>query len=173
VHKVAVGALVRDGRVLLGYRSSKKRAYPSVWDLPGGVVEAGESELGALARELHEELGVQIATASASHLCRLTAGPAEERVRLSAWLVREWQGTPTNAAPDEHDDIGWFDLEELPSLALEPVRAALIDATRSKPGFMALSSTRACLPCPRLLVDFWYGGSRARLLSRCSAGRSL
>ncbi|SIN45041.1 NUDIX domain-containing protein [Micromonospora cremea] len=31
-----------------------KRAYPDVWDLPGGQVEAGESELQALAREMHE-----------------------------------------------------------------------------------------------------------------------
>ena len=42
--RVVVGALVRDGRVLLGQRSPSKRAYPDVWDLPGGVVEDGESE---------------------------------------------------------------------------------------------------------------------------------
>ena len=70
-------------------------------------MEAGESELGALARELHEELGVQIATASASHLCRLTAGPADEPALLSIWLVRRCQGTPTNVAPEEYDDVGW------------------------------------------------------------------
>ena len=99
MHEVALGALVRDGRVLLAHRSPNKRAYPGVWDLPGGVVEAGESELDALTRELHEELGVQIATGSASHLCRLTAGPADEPALLSAWLVRVWQGTPANVAP--------------------------------------------------------------------------
>lgn len=131
VHKVVVGALVRDGRVLLGYRSSNKRAYPNVWDLPGGLMEAGESELGALARELHEELGVQIATASASRLCRLTAGPADEPALLSAWLVRGWQGTPTNVAPEEHDDIGWFGLEELPPLTHVLVRTALVQAIES------------------------------------------
>ena len=56
--EVVVGALVRDGRVLLGHRRPDKRAYPDVWDLPGGVMEDGESELDALARELREELGV-------------------------------------------------------------------------------------------------------------------
>jgi 8-oxo-dGTP pyrophosphatase MutT (NUDIX family) len=94
-------------------------------------MEAGESELGALSRELHEELGVQIATASASHLCQITAGPAEESALLSAWLVREWHGTPANVAPEEHDDIGWFGMEELPPPAHAVVRRALVDAIRN------------------------------------------
>ena len=134
MHKVVVGALVRERRVLLVHRSPKKRAYPDVWDLPGGVIEFGESELGALTRELHEELGVQIATGSASHLCRVTAGPAEEPALLSAWLVRDWQGTPANVAPEEHDDIGWFGLQELPPPAHVVVRTALVEAMRSHRG---------------------------------------
>jgi 8-oxo-dGTP pyrophosphatase MutT (NUDIX family) len=132
--KVVVGALVREGRVLLGYRSPNKRANPGVWDLPGGVIEAGESELGALTRELHEELGVQVATGSASHLGRVTAGPAEGPILLSAWLVRDWQGTPANLAPEEHDDIGWFGLDELPPLVHVDVRTALVTAIRSHVG---------------------------------------
>ena len=58
-----------------------------------------ESRLGALARELQEELGVQIATGTVSLLSRLVAGPAAEPALLSAWLVPDWQGTPTNVAP--------------------------------------------------------------------------
>jgi len=134
MHKVVVGALLRGGQVLLGHRSRSKRAYPGIWDLPGGLMEAGESELGALTRELHEELGVQIATDSASHLCRVTAGPADEPALLSAWVVRDWQGTPTNVAIEEHDDIGWFGLEELPPLAHVLVRAALVLAMQSDRG---------------------------------------
>jgi 8-oxo-dGTP diphosphatase len=134
VHKVVVGALVRQDRILLVHRRPNKRARPNVWDLPGGVVEAGESELGALTRELHEELGVQIVTGSASHLGRLTAGPAEEPALLSAWLVRDWQGTPANVAPEEHDDIGWFGLEEMPPPPHVVVRSALVNAIRTNRG---------------------------------------
>ena len=126
MHEVVVGALVRDGRVLLVHRNAHKRAYPSVWDLPGGLVEAGESELGALERELQEELGVRMGTGSVSGLCRLEVGPADEPALLSAWLVREWHGTPANVAPEEHDGIGWFDLGDLPPLAHDVVRAALL-----------------------------------------------
>jgi 8-oxo-dGTP pyrophosphatase MutT (NUDIX family) len=125
---VVLGALVHEDRVLLVHRSPNKRAYPDVWDLPGGLIETGESELDALARELHEELGVHIATGSASHLCRLTAGSAEYPALLSAWLVREWQGAPANVAPEEHDDIGWFSFDELPPPAHVLMRTALVNA---------------------------------------------
>jgi 8-oxo-dGTP diphosphatase len=130
--EVVVGALVREGLVLLGHRRASKQVNPDAWDLPGGVVEAGESELVALARELREELGVQIVTDSTSHLCRVTAGDAEETVQLSAWVVRDWHGTPVNSAPDEHDAIGWFSLERLPAFFHAEVRAAVADAMRGR-----------------------------------------
>jgi 8-oxo-dGTP pyrophosphatase MutT (NUDIX family) len=128
--RVVVGALVREDRVLLGHRSARKRAFPGVWDLPGGVVEDGESERQALARELHEELGVRIASGATSHLCRVVVRPAGEPVELSAWLVTGWQGTPANLAPDEHDEIEWFDLVALPPLANGLVRRSLLRAVR-------------------------------------------
>ena len=130
MHQVVVCALVREGQVLPVHRSPDRRAYPNVWDLPGGHVETGESELAALVRELHEELGVEIARGSVALLCRLEAGRGGESVLLSAWLVGDWKGTPTNLARDEHDQIQWFSLGELPPLAHELMGPALVTATR-------------------------------------------
>jgi ADP-ribose pyrophosphatase YjhB (NUDIX family) len=128
--EIVLGALVRAGRVLLVHRDPRRRVSPDVWDLPGGHVEAGETELAALAREMHEELGVHMTTGSAEHLCRWETAREGESVRFSAWLVREWQGTPTNTAPEEHDAIGWFQPEEVPPLAHAPSGAALVEAMR-------------------------------------------
>jgi len=91
-------------------------------------METGESELEALERELREELGVQIARESTSHLCRLEAGVGDDALVVSAWLVGEWNGTPTNIAPDEHDAIRWCRTEELPPLAHELLGSVLKDA---------------------------------------------
>ena len=132
MHEIVTAALVREGRVLLVHRSPNRRAYPGVWDLPGGHIETGETELAALTREMHEELGVQIAAVSAIRLCRLAAGRGAESVRLSAWLVGEWQGTPTNVAPEEHDEIQWFRPDELPGLAHGRLSTVLVDAIRTE-----------------------------------------
>ena len=60
VVEVAVGVLVRtDGAFLLTSRPTGK-PYAGYWEFPGGKLEAGESVAQALARELQEELGIQI-----------------------------------------------------------------------------------------------------------------
>ena len=57
---VAVGVLIRpDGRFLLASRPEGK-PYAHYWEFPGGKLEPGETVAAALARELHEELGVDI-----------------------------------------------------------------------------------------------------------------
>lgn len=56
-----VAALMEDdqGRVLITQR--RPQAFmPLKWEFPGGKVEAGESDEQALARELSEELDIQV-----------------------------------------------------------------------------------------------------------------
>jgi len=61
---VAVGVLLRsDGRFLLTSRPEGK-VYAGYWEFPGGKLEPGESVAAALARELHEELGIEVAPAA-------------------------------------------------------------------------------------------------------------
>ncbi|MEV4121599.1 NUDIX domain-containing protein [Micromonospora sp. NPDC049645] len=131
MHVVVCGALVKNGAVLLVHRSPARRAYPDLWDLPGGHVEAGESELPALAREMHEELGVHIVAESSSRLGDLRAGGGEDAVHVSVWHIADWVGSPTNRAPEEHDDIAWVEISELGGLPL--VFDALPALLRSPP----------------------------------------
>ena len=55
--RVAAGVLFRDaaGRVLL-----VKPTYKDGWEIPGGYVETGESPRAAAAREVEEELGLDV-----------------------------------------------------------------------------------------------------------------
>jgi 8-oxo-dGTP pyrophosphatase MutT (NUDIX family) len=100
-----VTALLRDGnRILLCHRSPRRRWYPDVWDLPGGHVEPGELPGVALARELREELGIDIAAPSGPPVQEVHADTFDMQI----WLIEAWMGSPINVAPDEHDAIGWF-----------------------------------------------------------------
>ena len=125
-HHVACGLLARAGRVLLVHRSSSKRWYPNVWDFPGGHVEPGDTSAGALVRELREELGIEITPPAGTAL--LTIHTAD--VRKEIWKVVDWDGAVINAAPDEHDTLGWFTPEDAQSLNLADAGySALIDLT--------------------------------------------
>jgi 8-oxo-dGTP diphosphatase len=60
VTEVAVGILIRpDGHFLLTTRPAGK-AYAGYWEFPGGKLEANETVVEALRRELIEEVGVTI-----------------------------------------------------------------------------------------------------------------
>lgn len=60
IHHVAVGALVRGGRVLMVHRRPDVKNAPDRWSFPGGHLEACETAGEALGRELREEVGIDV-----------------------------------------------------------------------------------------------------------------
>ena len=87
---VAVGVLIdAEGRFLLTSRPAGK-VYAGYWEFPGGKFEAGETVEQALARELHEELGIVIAKAQPWQT-EIVDYP-HARVRLHFCKVFEWRG---------------------------------------------------------------------------------
>jgi 8-oxo-dGTP diphosphatase len=61
---VAAAVILRpDGAFLLACRPPGK-VYAGYWEFPGGKVEPGEGLADALARELHEELGIDVVSAT-------------------------------------------------------------------------------------------------------------
>jgi 8-oxo-dGTP diphosphatase len=79
-----------DGSFLLGQRPAGK-VYAGYWEFPGGKIEPGEAPLAALARELHEELGIEVETAY-PWLTR-DYDYAHAAVRLRFHRVVQWTGT--------------------------------------------------------------------------------
>ena len=87
---VAVGVLFNpDGTFLVTSRPEGK-PYPGYWEFPGGKLEAGETVAQALARELHEELGIQIGLVT-SWKVEVVDYP-HALVRLHFCKVFEWKG---------------------------------------------------------------------------------
>ena len=94
---VAVGVLIerddrgRDTRFLLTSRPVGK-VYAGYWEFPGGKLETGESVEAALARELHEELGVEIDVTRVQRWQELVMDYPHARVRLHFRKVYDWSG---------------------------------------------------------------------------------
>jgi len=87
---VAVGVLIDErGRFLLTSRPAGK-VYAGWWEFPGGKLEGGESVTAALARELHEELGIDVVDVWPWHVTRMDY--AHARVRLHFCKVLAWRG---------------------------------------------------------------------------------
>lgn len=113
VEAIAIAALVMDRKVLLGHRHPCRRWYANCWDLIGGHIEAGESPEQALRRECQEEIAIEVI-----QIRPLEVNLCDPNLKPHAFLVTDWRGEPINAAPEEHDALAWFTLEELPELTL-------------------------------------------------------
>lgn len=87
---VAVGILINaQNQFLLTSRPTGK-VYEGYWEFPGGKLEAHETVAQALARELEEELGLQIEDVQLWRQ-QLVDYP-HALVRLNFCKVRSWQG---------------------------------------------------------------------------------
>jgi 8-oxo-dGTP diphosphatase len=114
--EVAAAVIQRaDGAFLLARRPAGK-VYAGFWEFPGGKVEAGEPAERALARELHEELGIEVGMAY-PWITRVYAY-AHATVRLNFFRVTSWKGDPH---PREGQAIAW---ERAGAVAAEPMLPA-------------------------------------------------
>lgn len=134
---VAVGVLFRpDGAVLLGQRPAGK-PYAGWWEFPGGKLESGESVEHALARELHEELGIEV---HASHPWVMREHSYQHaRVRLHFQRIWNWSGTPHGR---EGQALCW---QPAGRVALAPLLPAALPVLRmlQLPGRYGISNAAA------------------------------
>ncbi len=111
-----------DGAFLLACRPEGK-VYAGYWEFPGGKVEPGERLEQALARELHEELGIEVVSA-VPWITRVFAYP-HATVRLHFYRVFDWRGEPHSK---ESQGIRWQRLDEPMATPMLPANAPVLAA---------------------------------------------
>ncbi len=119
---VVAGAIIAERKVLVAQRV-RPPALAGRWELPGGKVASGETEPDALARELGEELGIDVMVGS-----RLG-----DDVELNATAtLRAYQATLVRGEPHPHDHaaLRWVAAADLHDIDWVPADRAFLPALR-------------------------------------------
>ncbi len=121
-----VAGVLRDsaGAVLLAQRPPGKHLAGG-WEFPGGKLEAGETRAGALARELHEEIGVEVD--AARPLFSVTHAYPHRDILLDVWVVTSYRGVPQGL---EGQTLRWCAPDDLPRADLLPADRPIVTALR-------------------------------------------
>jgi len=121
--EVAAAVIERpDGSFLLAQRPAGK-VYAGWWEFPGGKIEGGEPAERALARELHEELGIDVARAY-PWITRVHVYE-HATVMLHFFRVVGWSGEPRAR---EGQALRWQRLDEPVAEPMLPANAPVLSA---------------------------------------------
>lgn len=112
--EVVGAALVYDGRVFAAKRGPGK-SMAGYWEFPGGKVEAAETPEKALARELREELKIDVTVGEFIVTATHEAGTAV--IELSTYLCTIIEGVPVLT---EHEEFRWLPVSELSDVEWAP-----------------------------------------------------
>ncbi len=154
-----VAAVLRDanGRILLARRTDG-RDLAGAWEFPGGKVEPGESAAAGLARELREELGIEVDPADCRPLIAVPQQMPRKRITLDVHLVEAWRGRPRGL---EGQALAWTPLEQLRRYPMPPADIPVVGAL-TQPAHLVISPDLAA-------ADAASPGARARWLDALAA----
>lgn len=115
---VASHGIIRDGDKILVTRRSKENDYmPGYWDFPGGKLEAGETPIVGLHREVKEETGLEVQVGATDYIFTNLEGLPESQYFLLVFECK-YTGGDIILDPREHDDFKWVTMEELSEIKL-------------------------------------------------------
>lgn len=114
--RVAVLAVIEDKGNLLLLRRYKTGWRDGLFTLVGGHADGQESLREAMARELKEEIGIEVAPDALEflHLLHISPKVAGDEFFYNIFKVKEYQGTPIICEPNKADALEWFAKSSLP-----------------------------------------------------------
>ena len=118
IERIVVAAVIRDGDKALLLERSSDDYLSGMFELPGGVVETGETLDDALRREVAEETGFALIGIDRYLGCfdyRSRGGRLTRQFNFAVTV----QGTPV-VALTEHASFAWVDVAELAEYPVSP-----------------------------------------------------
>jgi 8-oxo-dGTP diphosphatase len=113
----------RLGQKILIDKRKAGGSMGGLWEFPGGKIEAGETVADCIAREIREELGIEISVGE--HLISIDHTYPSFQLTLIVHHCQHISGIPQ---PIESDEIRWVNVRALedyqfPAANLEIIRA--------------------------------------------------
>jgi 8-oxo-dGTP diphosphatase len=124
LESVAKILVINDKSEILVLTLGKHLKYPEKSyrpDLPGGVVDSGESEQLAVIREVQEECGIDLDASKIKLAYSETAYYEKENKSVTKLLyITHLDDTPSIILSWEHSDYKWVSTNELQTIDLRP-----------------------------------------------------
>lgn len=127
---VAAGIVIEDGRVLLSRRKAGEH-LAGAWEFPGGKVEAAEDPRDALARELREELGIEVVVGDIIECTFHHYADAQKSVLLLFFAATRTTDSPAPQALDVAE-LRWALRAELRDEEFPPADVAVLARVRER-----------------------------------------
>jgi 8-oxo-dGTP diphosphatase len=122
VHVAAAVIENARGHILLTRRHDHVH-QGGLWEFPGGKLEQDEMPKDALARELHEEIGIEVK--QARPLIRVYHDYGDRKVLLDVWKVTEYSGLPHGK---EGQALEWSPVESLGEYPMPAADVPIVNA---------------------------------------------
>ncbi|WP_394239990.1 Nudix family hydrolase [Halopseudomonas laoshanensis] len=120
IHVMAAVIRRADGCILIAKRPDAAH-QGGLWEFPGGKLEEGEPRLDGLARELQEELGIQIT--NAHPLIDIRHDYPDKSIRLDVWSVSAFSGEAHGA---EGQQVRWVAPQDLGQYAFPAANKPIV-----------------------------------------------
>ena len=115
--------LIEDNKILL-QRRFQTGFEDGKYGVPAGHLDGNESAREGCAREIKEEIGIDVDPGDLEVVHVMHRKMEDERIDFFM-TTSKYSGEITNCEPEKCDDLSWFDLDDLPKNIVDYVKVAI------------------------------------------------
>lgn len=124
-YHVVAAVIVRDNQVFATQRGYGD--YKDGWEFPGGKIEPGETPEEAVAREIREELELEVAVGR--RVADVSYDYPQFHLEMACFLCTIASGTPRLL---EHEAARWLAADDIDSVDWLPADVLVVDALKEQ-----------------------------------------
>tara|TARA_B100000959_G_C14582793_1_gene460649 strand:+ start:122 stop:586 length:465 start_codon:yes stop_codon:yes gene_type:complete len=119
--RVTAAIIEKEGKILIAKRKAGDDLFAGLWEFPGGKIEEGETPEECIARELKEELDIEVKVGKliSSNKHKYPHGIFE----LLAYRIKHISGA---MILNDHDEIKWVTVDEMSNFEFPPADIPII-----------------------------------------------